>query len=178
MEKDDLSWSYLRVAHQFAEKSPDPSTQNGAILVDPNGRPDNKILGAGCNEFPRNVQYTEERLQRPLKYSFIEHAERNAIFDAIRRGNSPVGATMYVLWAACADCARAIIQAGVSRVVTCAYYHKQNTTGDVATNRKNWSESIDPAFTMLREAGVEIVFFDKPLNAPNQILFNGEPIRL
>jgi dCMP deaminase len=185
----DNFWAYLRMAHQFAEQSPDPSTQNGAVLVglnehravmDGTREPDEQtVIGAGCNEFPNNVLYSEGRLERPLKYSFIEHAERNAIFDAVRRGNSPVGSTMYVLWAACADCARAIIQAGVSRVVTCAFYHQQDSNpGNIDPSRKNWSESIDPAFLMLSEAGVEVIFYDQSLNAPNTVLFNGVPINL
>lgn len=176
MEKD-IPKTYLRIAHQFAETSPDPSTQNGAILVQTDAAGLDHVIGGGANEFPRGVKYTPERFERPLKYSYIEHAERNSILDAARRGNSTDGSTMYVLWAACADCARAIIQAGVKRVVTHAFYHTQDnstTTG----GRKDWSASIDPAFTMLREAGVEIVFFDESLGSPNTVRFNGQPISL
>lgn len=173
----DMSKIYLRVAHQFAETSPDPSTQNGAILVQTDAEGLDHVIGGGCNEFPRGVLYNAERFERPLKYSYIEHAERNSILDAARKGNCTDGATMYVLWAACADCARAIIQAGIKRVVTHAFYHTQDNTSTTG-GRKDWAASIDPAFTMLREAGVEIVFFDESLGSPVPVRFNGQPISL
>jgi dCMP deaminase len=47
----------------------------------------------------------------------MEHAERDAIYKAAFVGMQTEGATLYVPWFACADCARAIIAAGITRVV-------------------------------------------------------------
>jgi dCMP deaminase len=47
----------------------------------------------------------------------LEHAERNAIFDALLPRNLLKGATMYSTLFPCADCARAIVASGVSRLV-------------------------------------------------------------
>lgn len=62
----------------------------------------------------------EERWnKRPEKYRWVEHAERNAIYQAARHGFSTVGATMYfnTTGLPCSDCTRAVIQAGVTELV-------------------------------------------------------------
>lgn len=140
---------YLYQAYQQAQGSPDPSTQCAALLIDPITM---RSIASGINEFPGGVKYTDERWERPLKYSVIEHAERNAIYQAARYGNSTIGCIMVAPWAACADCARAIIQAGISTLVR----HKQ------ASDRSPqfWLDSIVIADDMLREAGVIVVDYD------------------
>jgi len=161
MHREPKDW--LLVAYNAATKSPDLSTQNGAIIP----AQDNIVLQA-CNEFPRRVKMKGERLERPLKYSFTEHAERNVIYEAARLGVSIQGCTMYACWAACADCARAIIQAGIAKVVT----HKD--TMDLTPD--HWSESIKVAFEMFKEAGVDVQFISGHLGA-EPIRFNGKVVR-
>lgn len=154
---------HFRQALQVAWESPDPSTQVGAVIVNQHGG----VLGEGCNEFPMGVRYTEERLQRPLKYSFIEHAERNAIFDMLRNGRYDRGLVMYALWAACADCASAIIQTGIRTVYTHEFY-----TGDT-----HWSDSTRVAFEMFAEAGVQVFFVNDQVMLPGEtVRFNGEQV--
>lgn len=135
----------IRRAYSLANLSPDPSSQNGAVLV---GGASKVILGEGLNCFPRGVQYTDERWERPGKYQWIEHAERNALYDAAVRGRCTKGSVLYCPWFACADCARAIIQCGVVEVVG----HK--VPGALAEHER-WAESIGNALTMLEEAGVK-----------------------
>ena len=149
---------YLAMAYQAATKSPDPSTQNGAVIVTASG------TAADCNRFPDRVKITDERLQRPLKYNFIEHAERNVIFQASRQQLPIMGATMYVPWAACADCARAIVQVGIKKIVR----HKQMMDG----TPDHWKESIAHAEAILGEAGIIIEEYDGKLDGC-KILFNG-----
>jgi dCMP deaminase len=143
--------NYLSVAYGYALDSPDPSTQLGAIVVDAN----KNIIGWGCNTFPRGVSKLTSRLERPIKYSFVEHAERNAIFSCARGGLSTIGATMFAPWFACASCGRAIIQAGIKKVIG----HKQRF--DLVSDR--WDESIAISFTMFEEAGVETELVDTPM---------------
>ena len=113
----DKDVEFMLEAYRWAEKfSTDPSTQNGAVLVSFDGWRDGQIVAWGANHFPQGVLESDERWQRPLKYSYVEHAERNAIFDAAARGVATAGLTMYVPWFACADCGRAIIQAGISNI--------------------------------------------------------------
>ena len=152
----DRDWSpILRLAYQEATKSPDPSTQNGAILVRPTGHPIKSTLAH--NKFPDGVKYTDDRWERPLKYSMIEHAERGSLYAAARWGQSTHGLTMVCPWAACADCARGIIECGIVRLVTHQQAHDRSP--------ERWRESIQIAFDMLDEAGVEVTYYDGVVGA-------------
>ncbi len=154
---------YLRHAYRLAEMySDDRDTKNGAVLISADGN----VIGVGVNCFPQGVNITPERLERPTKYAFMEHAERNAIYDACRRGESTLGSTMYCPWITCADCARAIIGAGIMEVVG----HKQFCD---RANIDRWKVSITYGFDMLREAGVGVRFYDGFIGDV-EALFNGE----
>ena len=74
---------YLQLARHFADIfSKDRSTKVGALFLEPK---DCTILAAGYNGFPRGCKDNiEERHQRPLKYEYTEHAERNGIFNSVR----------------------------------------------------------------------------------------------
>lgn len=150
---------YLLMAYREATNSPDLSTQNGAVILS------GDVTIADCNRFPDLVKHLPERFERPLKYEFIEHAERNAIYRCARLGVPTAGATMFVPWFACSDCARAIIQAGISHVVG----HQR--MADETPER--WKDSIANAMTMLQEAGVKMTMIPDVLNGP-KILFNGK----
>jgi dCMP deaminase len=170
-EYDDIA--FLRMAYECAyDFSTDPSTQNGAVLVDASGEP----LVEGANHFPTGVEEKEVRWERPLKYSYVEHAERNVIFAAARQGLKTQDLIMYCPWAACSDCARAIIQAGIKEVV-CHHdpYADERFGMPVAAH---WKESIAIALGMLKEAGVGLRWIDEKLYKDNekqlQIRFNGQ----
>src|SRR4051812_44655189 len=72
----------LGVAYEYAiHNSTDPSTQNGAVLVHNMGKGRERVVVAnGANHFPAGVKESPERWERPAKYAWVEHAERNAIF--------------------------------------------------------------------------------------------------
>lgn len=152
--------SLLKIAYGKAQESTNPSTQNGAVLVDDKG---NVVLSA-VNSFPDGVAETQERQTKPLRYKFSVHSERNVLYRAARLGIKTEGLTMVCPWAACSDCAQAIIQTGIKRLVV----HKQ------ALDRSDkWQENIELAFKMLREAGVEIIVFDGKIGV-GKILRGGE----
>lgn len=132
---------YLRNAVRHAAvSSQDNRTQNGAVLVTPN-----RAICA-VNGFPAGVAISEDRSTPPLKYLFIEHAERAAIYRAAALGVATAGASLYCPWFACCDCARAIIMAGISEVV--GLVSLRNATP------KRWQDNIKLAERMLEEAGV------------------------
>ena len=60
-----------------------------------------------------------ERWERPLKYDFVEHAERNAVYNAARVGIPLKGCRAYLNWEPypCKECAKAFIQAGIVEVI-------------------------------------------------------------
>jgi len=156
-----LDWQkLLKTAYLEAQKSTNPATQNGALLVNDRG----DVLLSAINSFPGGIAETKERQTKPLRSKFSVHAERNVLYQAARLGIKTEGLTMVCPWAACTDCAQAIIQAGIKRLVT----HKQ------ALDRSgHWQEDIDLAFSMLREAKVELIVYDGKIEA-GKILRSGE----
>jgi len=154
---------YLVAACRIAARdSDDPRTQNGAVLRAKSG-----YVVAAANTVPAG-SLRPDRLSPPLKYSFMEHAERNVIYTAARQGVATHQATLYCPWFACCDCARAIIQAGVTRVVG-------HTTPRLLTPER-WQETIALADDMLRDAGVELAFIDDVLGV--QYRFNDSVLEL
>ena len=113
-----LSWDqyFMGIALLSAERSKDPNTQVGACIVDA----DNKILSVGYNGMPSGCKDDEMpwgRVGKPLenKYFFVCHAELNAILNY--SGGSLAGATCYSTLFPCNECAKAIIQSGIKRIV-------------------------------------------------------------
>lgn len=141
---------YREIAHVVKTKSKDQSTQIGCVIVGKG----NEIISTGYNSFPRGINdYDESRQERPEKYFWMEHAERNAIYNAARIGVSTMGSTIYMTCAiSCADCARAIINAGIVKV-----YFEKNM---VVKNRAKWSESAERSLIMFEEAGVSVEMYD------------------
>lgn len=154
---------YLRDAYRLAAQSKDPSNQNGAILISQ----DKKMLSTGNNNFPIGVEFTKERSEtRPKKYRYFEHAERNSIYQAARTGVKVFGSTMVCPWAACCDCARGIINAGVLQV----FVH----TPRMRMTPTRWKSIADEALKMLSEGGVRVTYFDMPVQGAPDVLVNGE----
>lgn len=120
--KDFLSWddTFMLMADLIAQRSKDPSTQTGAVVVDEN----NVVLGLGYNGFPRNTDddafpwdreggYEKEEFLK-TKYPYVVHAEVNAIFNA---NKSVKGGKMYCHLFPCNECAKAIVQNGIKELV-------------------------------------------------------------
>lgn len=151
------------VAREAAKRSMDPRTQNAAALA----RRDD-ILVVAANAIPAGVTRSADRLEAPAKYDFVEHAERAAIYKAASFGWSTGGSTLYALWFACPDCARAIISAGVYEVVGLA------KTRSLTPQR--WLDSVQTGEQMLREAGIGMRWLADPLGV--SIRFNGKEVQL
>ena len=136
-----------------ASKSKDPSTKVGTMITGE----DHGHRTAGFNGFPRGVEdditKVPERYERPLKYKFTEHAERNAIYYAAKVGIPLDGCTLYVDWPSCSECARGIIGSGIKRVVI----DGDSPSFNNIELRARWKEDHDIASIMLSEAGVEVV---------------------
>ena len=91
---------YLDICKAVACRSKDPNTQIGSVIVGPN----HEIRSTGYNSFPRGIRDdVPERLVRPAKYLWIEHAERNAICNAARAGTATEDCTIYVEIMPCMD---------------------------------------------------------------------------
>ena len=133
---------YLELANHVSLWSKDRSTKVGCVIVSN----DNRILSLGYNGFPRGINDDlEERHERPLKYKFAEHAERNAIYNS---DSSLKGSSCYVTMFPCADCSRAIIQTGIKEVVV--------EMPDWEHER--WGDDFKITKDMLSEAGVKLTY--------------------
>lgn len=161
MTQEEMRLSLFN-CYKLAEKfSDDLSNQNGAIIYDPASL---DCLAKGVNKLPPGVKKTDQRIkERPTKYAFVEHAERFAIFDAARRGIKTGGMAMCCPWFACADCARAIVCAGITKVIG----HKQRMEAtslnrdkvkDTVANR--WVNPVSDGDQILADAGVELIYYD------------------
>lgn len=139
-----ISWDeyFMGVALLAAERSKDPNTQVGACIVDS----DNRIVSTGYNGFPYGCSDDEFPWGRDgdtqeTKYAYVVHAELNAILNA--RGRSVVGTTLYVALFPCNECAKSIIQSGITEVVYLSDKYA-NTPGTLISKR------------MLKSAGVKL----------------------
>jgi dCMP deaminase len=149
MSQSSPKWDgrFIGLAREIAKWSKDRSTQVGAVIVG-----EDKTPGPyGFNGFPRFIDdEAEHRHARPTKYQWTEHAERNAIYNAARVGMALKGCTMYVTHVPCADCARAIVQVGITRVVV------DGASLVDAGFAERWDESAEITREMLNEAGVAL----------------------
>lgn len=138
---------FLALATFVGEWSKDRSRRVGAVIVDT----DRNVRAIGYNGFPHGADddITARHL-RPAKYLWTEHAERNAIYAAARSGTSVQSCTMYVPWFPCMDCARAIVQSGVSRLVA----YRPDITDKI------WGKQFALAIELFRETGVRVDFSD------------------
>lgn len=101
----------LRMAYQASAWSKDQSTQVGAYITTNDGSP----KSFGFNGLPRNVDDdVPSRHERPEKYMWFEHAERNSIYQA---ETSLEGCIMFVTHLPCPDCARGIVQKKISHLI-------------------------------------------------------------
>lgn len=138
-----MNWDtyFADLCKAVAQKSKDPSTKVGAIIVGP----DKEIRSTGWNGFPRGVYDIPERYaNREIKYKLVAHGELNAICNAARVGTPLNGCSLYVYpFFPCSECAKAIIQVGIKEIV-------------VISERPplNWESMIEAAKTMFDEAGV------------------------
>jgi dCMP deaminase len=128
--------------------SEDRSRQVGSVIVGSG----NEIRGTGYNGLPRKVStYHEARHSREdgEKYLWLEHAERNAIYNMARTGVSTLGCRMYVDNFPCADCSRAIIQSGIVQL--------NSFPPDMMD--ATFVRHYRVAETMLLEAGIDVRLF-------------------
>ena len=143
MKRNDyISWDeyFMGVALLAAKRSKDPNTQVGACIVNKNKR----ILSTGYNGFPYGCSddtFPWEREGDDTKYRYVVHAELNAILNA--GGKDLTGSRLYVDLFPCNECAKAIIQSGISEVVY--LYDKYADTEDTIASKK-----------MLNSAGVRL----------------------
>lgn len=133
-KQNELDVRYLKMARIWAENSYCKRRQVGALIVK-----DKMIISDGYNGTPsgfENICEDENNVTKP----YVLHAEANAITKIARSGNNSDGATLYVTAAPCIECAKLIIQAGISRVIYSEEYR------------------IEDGIDLLRRAGIKVKY--------------------
>jgi dCMP deaminase len=130
-----------------ARTSPSRPRKVGSVLV----LADGATTLAACNDFPLGVRDLEARHAHPERLLWIEHAERNVLFAAARQGHGTAGATLIATFHPCADCARAIVQAGVATLHTLAPDFDDPL----------WGPAFHCAKTILEEGGVQVIYLER-----------------
>ena len=147
--KDYISWDeyFMGIAILSSMRSKDPTTQVGCCIVDSN----NRIVSVGYNGFPNGISDDEfpwsKDKEDPLdnKYVYVVHAELNAILNSKKDLN---GCKIYTSLFPCCECAKAIIQSGIKKVI----YQDEKGPGHY---------SQDASARMFRAAGIETKKIDK-----------------
>ena len=139
-----LSWDdyFMSVALLSGKRSKDPNTQVGACIVNKN----NVIESIGYNGLPKGCSddefpWEKEGEMLNTKYPFVVHAELNAILNA--KGKDLSGCKIYVALFPCNECAKAIIQSGISEVV-------------YLSDKYSNTDSVKASKMMFKCAGVEL----------------------
>lgn len=136
---------FLRIAEEVRLWSKDPGTKVGCVLVN-----ERRILSTGYNGFPATISDDLERyIDRDFKLSITVHAEANAILNAAKNGTKVEGSTLYVTFPPCSQCASAVIQAGVAKVVC----------PDPASAPERWRSNFIAANNLFYEAGVQVLYY-------------------
>jgi dCMP deaminase len=143
------SWTdyFLGLAKVVSQRSHDIHTQHGCVITDKNHR----ILGLGYNGFPRGLDDKLLPTQRPDKYTWMVHAERNALSNCVIRPDNGIA---YVTGQCCNDCIMALWQEGVASVVM-ANGHGTKIFDDKA------KQTFD---TFIKMSGLKIEYIDPDLS--------------
>ena len=145
-----ISWNeyFMGIAQVVRARSKDPNTKVGACIVK-----DNRILSTGYNGFPHGCSDEEYPWSKDdedvtkNKYFYVTHAELNAILNARQ---SVEGATLYVTLFPCNECAKAIIQSGIKKVI----YMR------IKADTKEKIEAYDATCNMFDDANVSYEKFE------------------
>jgi dCMP deaminase len=108
--RPDWSDYYLGLAKVVSQRSHDKHTQHGCVITDQNNRP----LGLGYNGFPHGLDDKNLPLDRPDKYPWMIHAERNALSNCVVRPDNGIA---YITGQSCNDCIMALWQEGIKKVI-------------------------------------------------------------
>jgi len=161
----DWDQHFVSLLYLIAMKSKDEKTQNGAIIVGP----DNEIRSTGYNSFPRGINDNlAERQERPEKYFWFEHGERNAIYNAARMGTKIKNCKMYISGVPCMDCARGIIQSGIIEIIVHDFNYESYL----------WEEHTKRTLQMFKECGIKVRYYKGELINKIQVRRDGKIVEL
>jgi dCMP deaminase len=116
---------FMKLAMLASERATCPRMHCGCVLVK-----DREVVATGYNGSIPGDDHCEDVGCLVVENHCVRtnHAEMNAIVQAARKGHKIDGGTAYVTNMPCTTCAKALIAAGVQRVVIFSDYHSTLAT--------------------------------------------------
>lgn len=149
----------------YSQRSLDPSTQVGCAIVTQNNIP----ISYGYNGPPRGIELTTEQWNnRAEKYMWVEHGERNAIFNALNTTTNVKGSKMYSTAPSCPECARAIVQSGIKDLFVL------NSTFNIWMTSTDWQERLKVSMKIFEKGGVNFQTLDTPIRGEFKFRISGK----
>lgn len=110
-----IEWEeyFVALSKVTAMRSNDPNTKVGAVIVNDRKR----VVSLGYNGMPNgddSFPWGREGKEKDKKYPYVIHAEINAVLNATT--NDLRGTTMYTTLFPCSNCAKFIVQAGITNI--------------------------------------------------------------
>lgn len=122
LERDSIDIFYMKMAYLTSERSTCIRRKVGAVIVR-----DKMVLSSGYNGSPKGIEHctSETCIRNKFKIPSGEkhelcrgsHAEVNAIAQAAKQGINIDNATLYCTTQPCIYCAKAMVNAGIKRIV-------------------------------------------------------------
>ena len=136
---------FLAMCYLVAQRSPDPSTKCGSVLVSA----ENRVLSTGYNGPIKGVNDAIIPTERPAKYAHFLHSEENCLLAYNGCLQDLTGATIYVTGAPCHKCLRMIIQKGITNIVY--------TDGNLAVMQDKTEQEICDLMMLYSSVSVRVV---------------------
>lgn len=143
---------FLKDCYNYASNSNHPSTHTAALLIK-----NKKVILRGKNILPPKVKELKERFQGDNKHIYPNHAERDLVYKAARKGIKTKGLMMVMPWLPCIPCANAIISSGIKQLVV----HKKM----IERTREGWQKELKDAVQIMKEAGIKVIAYDGVVGA-------------
>ena len=117
--RPDWDSYFMKIASAVSERSTCDRASVGCVLV-----LDKRILTTGFNGSPAGQEHCDEIGHLMVDGHCVRtiHAETNAIIQAALHGISSRGSTCYVTHLPCINCTKALINAGIIRIVYAEAY--------------------------------------------------------
>ena len=116
---------YIDMARSVSKLSKDAETKVGALLIH---KTTGAILATGYNGFIRGADDDMLPSTRPFKYTYMQHAERNLIYNCAKHGVSMNDCVVVCTLSPCTDCVRAMWQCGIDTVYVKDLYSEIDKT--------------------------------------------------
>ena len=143
-DRQSFQDTWLQIAHDIRMRSPDAETQVGAVIVSHKQH----VLSVGYNGWMAGVDDSMIPNIRPMKHTWVIHAELNAILNCEHR---PVGATLYCTHQPCLPCFFDCVAAGIAELV----YVNDRVTTNTLDKDTEWELALFLSRNKIKVRGVD-----------------------